>query len=50
MQKFNHLSPDQIERAQHEFMAEYIEAMAYSLKQWDRVYGNGKVGKPLLDV
>jgi len=30
-------------------MAEYIETMAYSLKQWDRLYGNGKLGKPLLD-
>ena len=42
-------SSDRMNRAQHELMAEYIEVMAYSLKQWDREYGNGKMGKPLLD-
>jgi hypothetical protein len=40
--------PHQTNRAQHELMAKYVETMAYSLKQWDKVFGNGKVGNPLL--
>ena len=41
--------PSDINRAQHELMGSYVETMAYSLKQWDRIYGNGKLGNPLLE-
>ncbi|MDG1275842.1 MAG: hypothetical protein P8O16_01090 [Algoriphagus sp.] len=36
-------------RSQHELMGEYVEMMAYSLKSWDAKFGNGKLGKPLLN-
>ena len=28
-------------RLHHEFMAQYVSAIAYSLKQWDLIYGSG---------
>jgi len=36
-------------RGQHELMGEYVDMMAYGLKSWDAEFGNGKLGKPLLD-
>ncbi len=29
-------------RFQHEFMSQYVKAMAYSLYKWDKIYGKGK--------
>ncbi|TCP28145.1 hypothetical protein EV195_101305 [Tenacibaculum skagerrakense] len=31
-----------LNRFHHEFMAQYIDAMAYSLYEWDKEYGSGK--------
>jgi hypothetical protein len=41
--------PGNLNRSQHELMGEYVEMMAYSLKSWDAKFGNGKLGKPLLN-
>lgn len=31
-----------LNRFHHEFMGQYVDAIAYSLYEWDRVYGSGK--------